>query len=216
MGKKKSSKEEQSADLTIVGNSRYTKKVRTLLQVTSAMAKLSTCVGTHVGAVLTDSNFCILSSGYNGVPSGFPHCEDTQTKFEHDHSFELHAETNCLARADNTHTSKNDHLMLFCTHLPCIHCAKLIVAGLPRLPIREIYISWIYNTKDPAGVKAHKVINFLHRAGITVWMDYKGKLIAFTGDTDAAFINQIENWQMSMEGWGRLIKNGLKNILGET
>ena len=39
------------------------------------ISERSTCAKIHVGAIITKDNR-IISIGYNGVPSGMPHCED--------------------------------------------------------------------------------------------------------------------------------------------
>jgi deoxycytidylate deaminase len=45
------------------------------MEIASVVAKRSTCLRIHVGAVVV-KNGQILSTGYNGAPHGFEHCLD--------------------------------------------------------------------------------------------------------------------------------------------
>src|SRR6185369_17662947 len=56
-------------------------KAETWLEVARAIAKQSTCLRRQVGCVLTDARGHVLSTGYNGVASGMPHCNDSKTMF---------------------------------------------------------------------------------------------------------------------------------------
>jgi dCMP deaminase len=51
-------------------------KAETWLEVARAVAKQSTCLRRQVGCVLVDARGHVLSTGYNGVASGMPHCND--------------------------------------------------------------------------------------------------------------------------------------------
>jgi dCMP deaminase len=46
------------------------------MEVTRQVATRSTCLRRHVGAVIVKDKR-ILCTGYNGAPSGFPHCSET-------------------------------------------------------------------------------------------------------------------------------------------
>jgi dCMP deaminase len=48
------------------------------LEVARLIAKRSTCFRRQVGCVLTDEEGFILSTGYNGVAAGRPHCNELQ------------------------------------------------------------------------------------------------------------------------------------------
>lgn len=105
----------------------------------------STCLRTKVGAVLVKDNRTI-STGYNGNPTGFPHCTtDPSDEFvcrkivesiPHGQGDEyctaIHAEVNCIMQAD---PKDRVGASLYCTHSPCSSCAKLIVQG----GIKEVY-----------------------------------------------------------------------------
>lgn len=46
------------------------------MEMAEVTAKRATCARRQVGAVIVDSRGYILSTGYNGLPAGFPHCID--------------------------------------------------------------------------------------------------------------------------------------------
>jgi deoxycytidylate deaminase len=48
---------------------------RYYMSLAEAVEKGADCLGTHVGAVLVRQNR-VISTGYNGTPSGFPNCKD--------------------------------------------------------------------------------------------------------------------------------------------
>jgi dCMP deaminase len=100
------------------------------------IAKRSTCIRRSVAAIITNKKNQILSSGYNGVPSGIKHCID----FPCDGAFDkkgdttrcssTHAETNCIIQCTNI----NDAYNIYCSCTPCFVCAKMIL----NTPIRLI------------------------------------------------------------------------------
>ena len=53
------------------------------MKVAYCFSERSTCARRKVGAVLVDSNFQMLSGGYNGVPSGMTHCIDSPCEGAH-------------------------------------------------------------------------------------------------------------------------------------
>ncbi|MCD6302312.1 MAG: dCMP deaminase family protein, partial [Anaerolineae bacterium] len=46
------------------------------IDITKQVATRSTCLRRHVGAVIVKDKR-ILTTGYNGPPTGLPHCEET-------------------------------------------------------------------------------------------------------------------------------------------
>jgi len=102
------------------------------------MAKLasrrSSCLRRAVGAVLVRDKR-LLATGYNGVPSGVTHCEVTGCLREklqvpsgerHELCRGLHAEQNAIIQAALHGVSTKDAI-LYCTTLPCIICAKMLI-----------------------------------------------------------------------------------------
>ena len=105
------------------------------MDVAERFAQLSSAQRAKVGAIIVKDKR-IISIGYNGMPSGWDNeCEeDGKTKPE-----VLHAETNAIAKvAQSNESSRGSEL--FCTHLPCMECAKLIhQSGIVTVYYREEY-----------------------------------------------------------------------------
>jgi dCMP deaminase len=117
------------------------------MSIAQLVARRSTCLRRQVGAVLVkDKN--ILATGYNGTPSGITHCEQTgclrdQLKVpsgeRHELCRGLHAEQNVIIQAAK-HGSNIDAATLFCTHAPCIICAKMIInSGIKEIVYLDGY-----------------------------------------------------------------------------
>ena len=67
----------------------------------------------------------------------------------------LHAETNAIAKVSAS-TESSEGATMFCTHAPCINCAKLIYqSGINSLYYRNTY-------RDTSGIK------FLESSGVSV------------------------------------------------
>jgi dCMP deaminase len=142
-------------------------------------AQLSSAVRLKVGAVVVKDHR-IISIGYNGMPAGWDNdCENTvfvlgkealgtdmvalgytqtnngnwiklKTKDE-----VLHAEENAILKLAKSHDG-GDGASLFCTHAPCVQCAKLIYgAGINKVYYRKTY-------RDTKGVE------FLEKCNIEV------------------------------------------------
>ena len=126
------------------------------MKIAEVTSGLSYAKRLQVGAVIVKDNQ-ILATGYNGMPSGWENvCEtvepdgSTKTKPE-----VLHAETNAIAKVAQSTESSNG-ATLFCTHAPCIECAKLIYqSGINTVYYRDEY-------RSDAG------INFLKLSGVNV------------------------------------------------
>lgn len=111
----------------------------TFMQIANVMSFRSTCARRSVGAVITDANNYILSTGYNGQPSGFEHCIDKPCVGASCKSGEgldlceaLHAEQNAIARLKEPFNAKS----IYCTTAPCVACTKLILAT----SIKNVYV----------------------------------------------------------------------------
>jgi dCMP deaminase len=102
-----------------------------LMGVAKLCAKRSTCGRLQVGAVIADLGR-IISTGYNGPPSGFDHCEKHGCNLLAVCTRTVHAESNAIAFAARFGIRTNGCSM-YGTDSPCIDCAKLIVqAGIRR------------------------------------------------------------------------------------
>jgi dCMP deaminase len=117
------------------------------MQITQQVARRSTCLRRHVGAVIVKDKR-ILATGYNGAPSGFAHCSETGCMRENLHipSGErqeicrgLHAEQNAIIQAA-LHGVSVAGADIYGTHQPCITCAKMIInAGIKRVICFDSY-----------------------------------------------------------------------------
>ena len=102
----------------------------------------SSCLRRAVGAVLVRDKR-LLATGYNGVPSGVTHCEETGCLREklgvpsgerHELCRGLHAEQNAIIQAA-LHGVSTKGAVLYCTNLPCIICAKMLINS----GVRKVY-----------------------------------------------------------------------------
>jgi dCMP deaminase len=120
---------------------------RYFMDITLLVATRSTCMRRQVGAILVkDRN--ILATGYNGVPSGIRHCDETgclREKFKvpsgerHELCRGLHAEQNAIIQAAR-HGININGSTLYCTTMPCIICTKMLLnAGIATIIYGEGY-----------------------------------------------------------------------------
>ena len=111
------------------------------MDIATLVAKRSTCLRRSVGAVIVKDRQ-ILSTGYNGAPSGIRHCAATGCMREklkvpsgerHELCRGIHAEQNAIIQAA-FHGVSIKGAWLFCTNQPCSICAKMIInAGLNKV-----------------------------------------------------------------------------------
>jgi len=129
-------------------------------------AKRSTCLRRQVGAVIV-KNRRVLSTGYNGVPSGVTHCSVTGCLREqlnvpsgerHELCRGLHAEQNAIIQAAY-HGVSIDGSTLYCTTLPCIICAKMIInAGIRKIYYLEGYADTLTGAMlEETDVEIHQI-----------------------------------------------------------
>ncbi len=98
------------------------------------VAERSTCIRHHIGAIIVKNNH-IISSGYNGAPSGVKDCIELgclrdqmgiKSGTQHEVCRAVHAEQNAIIHAA-LHGSSTEDATLYSTHSPCIICAKMVV-----------------------------------------------------------------------------------------
>jgi dCMP deaminase len=101
-------------------------RTETLLDVAQVIAQRSTCNRLQVGALIARDGR-ILSTGYNGPPSGMKHCHHV---VDEPCEIAVHAEANAIVFAARYGMS-TDGAEMYMTHAPCLTCAKLIInAGI--------------------------------------------------------------------------------------
>lgn len=117
------------------------------MNITALVAQRSTCTRRAVGAIIVKDKR-ILSTGYNGAPTGIRHClevgclrESLQVPSGERHELcrGIHAEQNAIIQAAYHGVSVNN-AVLYCTNQPCAICAKMIInAGIKKIYYQSGY-----------------------------------------------------------------------------
>ena len=128
-------------------------------------AELSHAKRAQVGCIIVKHNR-IISIGYNGMPSGWDNeCEDIArdthgTTYLQSKPEVLHAETNAIAKVAQSSDSAAGS-SLFCTHMPCLDCAKLIhQSGISEVYYLNDYLAARGSGKEfmeKSGIKLEQV-----------------------------------------------------------
>lgn len=125
------------------------------MQMALLVASRSTCLRRSVGCVLVNDRKHVLSTGYNGVAAGMPHCNDREkiSLFEYsyahacagaerpsgeglDYCQAIHAEQNALLQCRDVYTIHT----CYTTTLPCLTCVKLLMnTSCERIVYAETY-----------------------------------------------------------------------------
>jgi len=104
------------------------------LKIATVVAERSTCRRHHVGAVAVRDKH-ILTTGYNGAPSGLKDCLELgclrdelniESGTRHEICRGIHAEQNVIIQAA-LHGVDLTGTTIYVTHSPCILCAKMLV-----------------------------------------------------------------------------------------
>lgn len=120
----------------------------TMLAVAAVLAKRGTCLKLQVGCVLCDQHGRVLSTGYNGVARGMPHCNQPGLhNYPHkcpgadapagaDLCEAVHAEQNAMLQCRDT-----DRIVTcYTTVSPCQRCVKeLLNTGCTRILFNTAY-----------------------------------------------------------------------------
>ena len=125
------------------------------MNMATSVSELSSAVRLKVGTVIVKDH--VVTFGYNGTPSGWDNvCEivlddgTLKTKPE-----TLHSEANAISKIAKSSIS-SEGATLFCTHAPCIDCAKMIY----QAGIFTVYYRNEYRTTDG--------LDFLKKSGVDV------------------------------------------------
>ena len=135
------------------------------------MAKLvstwSSCCRHNVGCVIVRDKR-ILTTGYNGAPSGVDTCKDKaicirdalkiESGTKQERCYAVHAEQNAIVQAAKLGLSL-EGATLYCTHRPCSICSKLIInSGIKRIVYLFDYPdSFAQELLFAAGIKIEKM-----------------------------------------------------------
>lgn len=117
------------------------------MEIAKLVARRSTCTRRQVGAIVVMDRR-LLTTGYNGAPSGIAHCREVGCLREtlnvpsgerHELCRGIHAEQNAIIQAARHGVSIRGGT-LYCTNLPCSICAKMIInAGIKNIFFAEGY-----------------------------------------------------------------------------
>jgi dCMP deaminase len=133
------------------------------MEIAEVVAKRSTCLRNNVGAVIVRDKR-ILSTGYNGAPRDMEHCleigcirdqQNIASGTKHELCRAVHAEQNAIIQSA-LHGVSVEGATLYCTHQPCILCAKMIINS----KIKRV----VYSNKYPDD----EAINFFKKAGVEI------------------------------------------------
>jgi dCMP deaminase len=137
------------------------------LMLAKLAATRSTCLAFPVGAVIV-KNKQVLATGYNGSPSGSPHCTAQGYCYPGLSSCDasktmpsraVHAEANAIAQAAK-HGVSTDGASIYVTLEPCLSCLKLIISA----GIKEV----LYETSFNGGEKALVQNSFVNESLVTL------------------------------------------------
>lgn len=120
------------------------------MQIAHVVAQRSDCSRLNVGAVLVKNNR-IVSIGYNGSPSGKPHCEDRHCAQMAGACDVVHAEKNAILHCP----VKVSGLTIYVTHSPCRQCADM----LAERRIAELFYGVPYRDTNPLELLRHSYID---------------------------------------------------------
>ncbi len=120
------------------------------MELARLVATWSSCYQENrkIGAVIVKDKR-ILTTGYNGAPSGVESCVErksclrrelnVESGTRHELCYAVHAEQNAIAQAAKLGVSV-EGATLYCTHQPCVICAKMMInAGIKRIVYSEGY-----------------------------------------------------------------------------
>jgi len=133
------------------------------MEIAEVVAKRSTCLRNNVGAVIVRDKR-ILSTGYNGAPRDMEHCleigcirdqQNIASGTRHEMCRAVHAEQNAIIQSA-LHGVSIEDATLYCTHQPCILCAKMIINS----KIKRV----VYSNKYPDD----EAINFFKKACVEI------------------------------------------------
>ena len=139
---------------------------RYFMDIASLVARRSTCRRRQVGAIVVRDKR-VLATGYNGAPTGLPHCLDTGCLREelgiasgerHELCRGLHAEQNVIIQAAH-HGVCIRGGTVYCTNLPCSICSKMLInAGIHEIKYHQGYAdSMAEEMLKAAGVTLTKI-----------------------------------------------------------
>ena len=127
-------------------------------KIAEDVATRGTCNRLAVGAVLVRDNR-ILTTGYNGSPSGTLHCLEVGCLMVNNHCVRsTHAEANAIAQAAR-HGVSLENSRCYVTHAPCVNCTKLLISA----GVKCINYDKFYADEAAAQLRREAGIEFINR-----------------------------------------------------
>lgn len=115
------------------------------IDLAEMVGQRATCSRRQVGAVVVRDRI-IQSTGYNGGPSGYPHCldgacpraaSDAPSGSDYDKCIAIHAEANAIMFSS---PEQRKRATIYTTLHPCFGCAKLIAnSGITEVVTSSVY-----------------------------------------------------------------------------
>ena len=136
------------------------------MELAHTIAQWASCYQENrkIGAVIV-KNKRILTTGYNGAPAGVKSCVERgecmrrrlniPSGTRHELCYAIHAEQNAIIQAA-MHGISIEGATLYCTHQPCILCAKMMINA------RVAKVVYLHCYPDQTA------LDFLEQAGIEV------------------------------------------------
>ncbi len=121
---------------------------RRFMELTELVGTWASCYRRKVGAVIVKDKR-VMTTGYNGAPAGISSCMERGECLREkmnipsgthaETCYAAHAEQNAIIQAAR-YGINIDGATLYCTHQPCVICAKMIInAGIKRVVYKEGY-----------------------------------------------------------------------------
>ena len=136
------------------------------MKMAALVAERSTCLRHNVGAIIVKDKR-IMATGYNGAAKGVKDCLEQgclrnqlniPSGTRHEICRAIHAEQNAIIQGAYHGINLNGGIM-YCTHTPCMICAKMIVnSGIKRIVSYQDYSD--QSARDflkEAGVELEKI-----------------------------------------------------------
>lgn len=129
---------------------KFDKWDKRFIDMAQLVSTWSSCFQTNrqVGAVIV-KNKRVMTTGYNGAASGIKICKERGSCLRrelnipsgtrHEICYATHAEQNAIIQAAKLGVCI-DGATLYCTHQPCVICAKMIInSGIKRIVYKDGY-----------------------------------------------------------------------------
>ena len=117
------------------------------MKIAMLVSERSTCLRHHVGAIIVKDRR-VITTGYNGAAAGVRDCLELgclrnelgiKSGERHEICRAIHAEQNAIIQAAK-HGENIEGSTIYCTHSPCIICAKMIInSGIKRVVCLQDY-----------------------------------------------------------------------------